>query len=81
MNRERGITIVMVLHDLNHAARYADRVVALRTGRIIAQGPPQSVLTAETLAEVFGVSADVIFHERTGALLCVPYEAQEQTRE
>jgi iron complex transport system ATP-binding protein len=78
MNREQGITVVMVLHDLNHAARYSDRVVALRSGRIAAQGPPRSVLTAKTLAEVFGVDADVIFHERTGALLCVPFEAKVQ---
>jgi iron complex transport system ATP-binding protein len=75
LNAERGITIVMVLHDLNHAARYGDYVAALKDGGLLAFGNPAEVFLPETLRAVFGVRADVIRHERTGALLCVPYGA------
>lgn len=73
LNRERQLTIVMVLHDLNHAAHYADRIVALTSGRIAAEGPPSAVFTEAMLAEVFDVRAYVIPHPGTGPLLCVPY--------
>lgn len=59
LNRELGLTVVMVLHDLNHAARYADRVVALVAGRVVADGTPGEVLTEPTLARVFGVEGVV----------------------
>ncbi|MDT9595266.1 ABC transporter ATP-binding protein [Nocardioides zeae] len=57
--RERGVTIVMVLHDLNQAARYADRVVALRDGAVVADGAPADVVTPALLADVFGIDAVV----------------------
>jgi iron complex transport system ATP-binding protein len=60
LNRERGTTVVMVLHDLNLAARYADELVAVRDGRIAASGPPTSVVTAELVREVFGLESTVI---------------------
>lgn len=69
---ERGRTIVMVLHDLNQAARYADTIVALRGGQIIAQGTPETVMTAETVREVFGLRAQIITDPVTGTPLCVP---------
>ncbi|MBL7258733.1 ABC transporter ATP-binding protein [Paractinoplanes lichenicola] len=72
LHRERGRTIVMVLHDLNLAARYADRVVAMRDGRIVAQGPPAEVFTVELLADVFGLAALVIPDPATGTPLVVP---------
>ncbi|GAA2336206.1 ABC transporter ATP-binding protein [Dactylosporangium salmoneum] len=72
LHRERGRTIVMVLHDLNLAARYADHVVAMRTGRIVAQGPPAEVFTAPLLAEVFGLAALVVPDPATGTPLVVP---------
>jgi iron complex transport system ATP-binding protein len=73
LNRERAITLVMVLHDLNQAARVSHRLVAMRSGQIVAQGAPQQVITAELLANVFGVLADVIVDPRSGAPLCLPY--------
>ena len=74
LNRERGMTIVLVLHDLNHAARYADRLVALnRGGRIAADGAPQDVLTTALLAEIFGVRARILEDPESGAPLCLPY--------
>ncbi|NDJ35323.1 MAG: ABC transporter ATP-binding protein, partial [Chloroflexi bacterium] len=55
-----GRTIVMVLHDLNQAARYADHIVALRGGQIVTQGTPEEVMTAETIREVFGLYTQII---------------------
>jgi iron complex transport system ATP-binding protein len=79
LHREAGRTVVMVLHDLNLAARYADRLVAMRDGRIIAEGPPAEVVTEELLAEVFGLAAKVIPDPVSGSPLVVPigaYSAQ-----
>ncbi|MFC3694955.1 ABC transporter ATP-binding protein [Chenggangzhangella methanolivorans] len=56
---ERGRTIVVVLHDLNHAAAWADRIVCMRAGRVVADGPPAEILTADTLSDVFGFSMRV----------------------
>ena len=60
LNREHGLTVVMVLHDLNQAARYCGRVVVLKEGEVYADGPPAEVLTAKTLRDVFGVEASVM---------------------
>ncbi|HLF70827.1 MAG TPA: ABC transporter ATP-binding protein [Dehalococcoidia bacterium] len=60
LNQEHGLTVVMVLHDLNQAARYAGRVVVLRDGSVYAQGRPADVLTLQTLREVFGVDGRIM---------------------
>ncbi|MFJ8463535.1 ABC transporter ATP-binding protein [Streptomyces swartbergensis] len=57
---ESGCTVVMVLHDLNLAARYSDNLIVMRDGSILAQGHPRDVLTAELLHEAFGLNAKVI---------------------
>lgn len=67
-----GTTVVVVLHDLAHAARYASTVVALRDGAIVASGPPADVITADLVAEVFGVQARIIADPDTGAPLVLP---------
>ncbi|GAA2836725.1 iron complex transport system ATP-binding protein [Aminobacter aminovorans] len=53
-------TVIVVLHDINHAAVYADRIVAMKDGRIIADGPPAAVLRPDVLAQVFGYDMNVI---------------------
>lgn len=63
---EHAMTVVMVLHDLNQAARYADRLVALRDGRVVCDGTPAEALTAAMLAEVFDVEAVVVDDPVTG---------------
>ncbi len=75
LNRRQGKTIVLVLHDLNQAARFAERIIALRDGRIVADGAPRDVLTADLLAEVFQVKAAIINHPVDGLPVCLPYES------
>lgn len=72
LNRQTGRTIVMVLHDLNQGARYADHLVAVRNGKIEAQGPPQETLTAEMVERVFGIQCQILQDPYTGTPLCVP---------
>ena len=68
----RGRTIVAVLHDLNHAARYASHIVAMRGGRIVAEGAPRDVITSERVEAVFGLANVVIEDPVTGGPLVVP---------
>ncbi|MFK4730271.1 ABC transporter ATP-binding protein [Agromyces mediolanus] len=72
VNREQGRTIVAVLHELNHAARYADRVVAMRDGRVVVDGAPGEVLTEAAVEQVFGLPCRVIEDPETGTPLVVP---------
>ena len=64
-----GIAVLTALHDLNLAASYADHVVVLLRGRVVAAGPPRAVLTEELIGEVYGVRASVIEHPITGSPL------------
>ncbi|WP_083283331.1 ABC transporter ATP-binding protein [Humibacillus sp. DSM 29435] len=72
LNRRRGTTIVMVLHDLNLAARYADQVVALRGGRLLAQGPPADVVDEAFVRSVFGLESRVVIDPVAGTPLVIP---------
>lgn len=72
LRSEEGKTVVMVLHDLNQAARHADRLVVLHEGRIVADGPPEEVLTVALLHEVFGLDAVVVPDPVTGRPMFVP---------
>jgi iron complex transport system ATP-binding protein len=72
LNRTRGTTIVMVLHDLNLAARYADHLVAVRGGRLHAAGAPEEVLTAEVVDEVFGMRSQVMADPVSGKPMVLP---------
>jgi iron complex transport system ATP-binding protein len=73
LNRGQGRTIVMVLHELNQACRYADRLVAVREGRVFAQGDPIEVMTAEMVREVFGIDCQIVPDPVTGTPMCVPF--------
>ncbi|MER6723526.1 ABC transporter ATP-binding protein [Streptomyces halstedii] len=72
LNRTRGTTVVMVLHDLNLAARYADHLIALAGGRIHAAGSPADVLTEEMVEAVFGLRSRVIEDPVSGKPLMLP---------
>ncbi|SIT76199.1 ABC transporter ATP-binding protein [Microbacterium sp. RU33B] len=72
LNRDRGTTIVMVLHDINMAARYADHVIALRGGDIVASGPPSDVVTTALIRDVFDLDALVIADPISGTPIVLP---------
>lgn len=72
LHHEAGRTVVMVLHDLNLAARYASRLVAMRSGAIVASGTPHEVLTESMLSEVFELDAQVVIDPVAGTPLVVP---------
>ncbi|MFI6347858.1 ABC transporter ATP-binding protein [Streptomyces sp. NPDC050560] len=72
LNHDRGRTVVLVLHDLNQAARYADHLVAMKDGRIAAEGPPGEVVTADLVRAVFGLDCVVVPDPVTGSPLVVP---------
>lgn len=73
INEEYGMTVIMVLHDINHALQYADEIAVIKDGGIFSQGRPDSVLTVGMLREVFGVRADV-FRNSHGAVVLSPVE-------
>ncbi|WP_354701775.1 Ferric enterobactin transport ATP-binding protein FepC [Paraconexibacter sp. AEG42_29] len=72
LHAERGHTLVAVLHDLNHACRYATHLIAMADGRVVAQGPPGEVVDAELVERVFGLRCRVIEDPETGTPLVVP---------
>ncbi|KAB1949069.1 ABC transporter ATP-binding protein [Brevibacterium linens] len=71
LNHEYGHTLVAVLHDLNQACRYADEIIAMKDGSIVAQGPPEAIITSELVHEVFGIDCTVIDDPVTGAPMIV----------
>ncbi|KQQ53357.1 cobalamin/Fe3+-siderophore ABC transporter ATP-binding protein [Plantibacter sp. Leaf314] len=77
INRERGATVVMVLHDLTLAGRYSDRLVVVGGGRIIADGTPWEVLTPAVLREAFDLDAIVIPDPSSGSPLIVPVDPDD----
>jgi iron complex transport system ATP-binding protein len=72
LNRERGVTMVLATHDLNLAASVCDTLVLVRDGRVLMQGPTHEVLTTTTVEQLYGVIADVTFHERAGHVTVIP---------
>ncbi len=73
LNTEQERTIVMVLHDLNHAARFADYMIALKDGHIVQAGNCEEVMTADTLREVFQIDAEIGRDPRTDKPMCITY--------
>ncbi len=74
LNKEEGRTILMVIHDLNHAARFAHHMVALNSGAIVKEGAPHEVMTSEVLKKVFQIDAEIILDPRTGKPVCLTYD-------
>ncbi|WP_433223477.1 ABC transporter ATP-binding protein [Dactylosporangium sp. CS-047395] len=72
LHEHQGYTLVAVLHDLNHACRYATHLIAMRDGAIAAQGPPADIVTAALVEEVFGLRCEIITDPQSGTPLIVP---------
>ncbi|MFI1016707.1 ABC transporter ATP-binding protein [Streptomyces sp. NPDC020965] len=72
LNRNESRTVVMVLHDLNQACRYADHVIAMKSGRIVAEGVPAEVITAALVEEVFGLRCQVAPDPVSGTPMIIP---------
>ncbi|MBJ7288331.1 ABC transporter ATP-binding protein [Williamsia sp.] len=72
LNAEQDRTIVAVLHDLNHACRFADHIIAMKSGSIVAQGDPADVITAELVEDVYGLRCQIIDDPETGTPMVIP---------
>ncbi len=73
LNRSEKCTIVMVLHDLNLATRFADYMVAIKGGKIISRGTPNELMTWEVLKDTFNIDAEISINDKTGKPACVSY--------
>ncbi|MEC3884639.1 ATP-binding cassette domain-containing protein [Halobacillus litoralis] len=81
LNKEEGRTIVMVLHDLNHAARFADHLVALNGGKIVKEGTAHEVMTSAVLRRVFNIDAAIVTDPRTHRPALITYDLIGQEKE
>lgn len=66
LNQEHGLTIIMVLHDMNQAIKYSDHIILMKEGKVLKEGTPQEVMTKQLIKEVYGVEVIVDTHEDTG---------------
>ncbi|AJD32200.1 MULTISPECIES: ABC transporter ATP-binding protein [Clostridium] len=74
LNRNQKCTIVMVLHDLNLAARFSDYIIAIQKGDIIKYGPPEEVMTPEVLRKTFNINADIVIEPKSNRPVCITYD-------
>lgn len=74
LNKEKKTTIVIVLHEINNAFRFADHIVGLKKGKVICEGRPIDVITKETLKEIYGIEADLKKSETGDYPVCIEYE-------
>ena len=79
LNVQQGVTVVMVLHDLNHAIMFSDYLVTIKDGKKYLEGSPEEVVTPHMLQEVFDVEAEVIQHPVLHVPVCLPYGVRGQT--
>ncbi len=75
LNQQEDRTVVMVLHDINHAARFSDHIIAMRDGKILAEGKPAEVMTEDVLREIFDIEARVIEDPQDGVPVCIGYRS------
>jgi iron complex transport system ATP-binding protein len=74
LNKKKKITIVMVLHELNNACRFASNIIGLKDGKIICQGSPMDVIKPENLKKIYGIEANLQLSENKRYPICIDYE-------
>ncbi len=74
LNKEKKITVVIVLHEINSAFRFADNIIGLKKGKIVCEGRPIDVINKENLKEIFGIEADLKKSETGEYPVCIEYE-------
>lgn len=72
LSREKGLGVVLVLHDVNMAARYCDEIIALHTGQMIARGAPDVIMTAPALRRIYDLDMEVVVHPIKGTPIALP---------
>ncbi len=80
LNKKHGCTIIMVLHDLNLAARFADYMVALKNGSIVSSGSPHKVMTGSVLREVYEIEANIVL-DAGNRPICLSYQLLSKKKE
>lgn len=74
LNKQKNITIVIVLHELNNACRFASNIIGLKKGKIVCKGIPTEVITKENLREIYGIDAKLQLSENKNYPICVDFE-------
>lgn len=74
LNRKQGTTIVMVIHELNNAARFADHMIGVKKGKVVCQGTAHEVMTKENLKELFNIDAEIVEDPRNNKPVCLTYD-------
>lgn len=74
LNHDKGVTVIMVLHDINLASRFSDELIMMRNGQVIAQGSPRKTMTHDNLKKVFDVDATLMNLPETNIPVCISYE-------
>ena len=74
LNRKQGTTIVMVIHELNNAARFADHMIGVKKGQVVCQGTAHEVMTKENLKELFNIDAEIVEDPRNNKPVCLTYD-------
>lgn len=74
LNREQNRTIVMVLHELNNATRFADHIIGVKAGKVVFEGCPKEVITEENLEKLYGIRAKLQLDETASYPICVDYD-------
>lgn len=73
LNKEQNRTIVMVLHELNNAARFANYIIGMKDGDVVCKGTPKEVITKDSLASLYGIDANIILDEQNEYPICINY--------
>ncbi|MEG2246893.1 MAG: ABC transporter ATP-binding protein [Peptostreptococcaceae bacterium] len=80
LNKNQGRTIVMVIHELNNASRFADHMIGIKKGSIVCEGKAESVMTKENLREIFNIDAEIVKDPRTKKPVCITYDMVEKNK-